>query len=56
MSWHNIALVFLIACFAIGTIWIVASAVGSLLAPQYWLLFIGVVGLFCIYIFGKYRE
>jgi preprotein translocase subunit SecF len=56
ISWLNVVLLISIICIAVGAIWIVSSTIGPFLAPQYWLLIIGAVGLFGIYIFAKYRE
>ncbi|MBA7502163.1 hypothetical protein ES706_00745 [subsurface metagenome] len=48
-----------LACMAIGIIWIIASIAGPI-APQYWLLIIGFIGVVIIYVlinvFAKASE
>lgn len=56
ISWFNVGLLICIACLAVGAIWVASTTIGPFLAPPYWLLIIGGIGVVCFALYAKYKE
>ena len=56
VSLLNIGLLMFILFIAVGTLWITNATIGQYLAPEYWLLILGVMGILAILTYRKHRE
>lgn len=52
----DIILAIFITTVTIGIIWVINDAVGSFIPTSVWLLIIGLVGIFAVFVFLKARE
>jgi hypothetical protein len=56
VSLLNVSLLAFIFFIAVGTLWITNATFGQYLAPEHWLIILGIMGILAILTYRKHRE